>query len=98
MFWPFKGGVDSDHYAHCYFSCRISQECGSMTAEAIGWVKEIFDAAWPNPADESDIIGDMTANYDGLACAGNKINHGQTNHCHCCCSQKGYKRGKMWLP
>lgn len=43
-------------------------------------------------------LRDMSANYDGLDCAKIKNVRNPINHCDCCCSQKGYKRGKMWLP
>ena len=57
-------GVSNDHFAHCYASCRLAQTCGSGTARAFGWQKEIMDNVQEDPYEAG--VTDMEANNFGI--------------------------------
>ena len=55
------GGVENDHFAHCYISCRLAQECGVRTSLLIGWLREELTGGYDTDGEE-----DMQANMDGV--------------------------------
>ena len=38
-----EGRVQNDKFAHCFFSCRLNQECGVYAQEIFGMTKEVSD-------------------------------------------------------
>jgi len=58
-------GVSNDKFAHCYVSCRLSQECGELSSFALGTFREMIQQFW----DREGSIDDVLSNVDGLICA-----------------------------
>ncbi|MCK5175981.1 MAG: hypothetical protein KAR47_21480 [Planctomycetes bacterium] len=98
--WPGEGGIDSDSYAHCYFSCRLGQECGLAGSAALGALKEIFDLIGGG----NDQMDDLEADAQGLGCAVKTTLKcplplpSPNQACDDCCSGHGHDRGGQWLP
>ena len=93
------GGVTNDKFAHCYISCRLSQECDSLTALALGTLRELIQSF----GDRDDATEDEAANMWGIgwghdtpSCTSDDK---KRDICRDGCETGGFgDPGDMWLP
>ena len=84
-----------DKMRHCYASCMIARDCGTLVAYAGGLTHEIADEVFQRGGGWDP--QDMVANEDGLDCAGPESHCSLGNFgrwfrksCATCCTEKGY--------
>jgi RHS repeat-associated protein len=100
-------GVTNGDFAHCYMSCRLSQDCrgGAASAWSLGWAKELNDIYIRHEPIE-DSYKDMAANQSGQNCANKGDDGGECpgatpppqQQCASCCQKKYGDPGGMKLP
>jgi len=92
------GGVSNDKFAHCYFSCRLTQDCGSTISKVLGYIKEIRDAIFPGDNWSNE---DIAANNTGIGCGKDNMcvrDNEKKQVCQGCCESKYGSAGGQLLP
>lgn len=81
--WRERFPGKSDHFYHCYHSCKIATACGDNLSMFLGSLRESFQQFLDNEGS----LEDMISNVDGITCGKKKCPRpNRVQQCIDCCN------------